>query len=43
MVSTKITLSMDGWHKNNSPKERTDGELYGQHGNNLSNGWKAQR
>ena len=32
--STKITRLKDGWHKNNSPKGWTDGELNGQHENN---------
>ena len=34
MVGTKITCSRDGWHKNNSPKGWTGGELYGRHENN---------
>ena len=28
MVGTKITCPRDGWHKNNSPKGWTGGELY---------------
>ena len=35
MVGTTITHSADGWHKNNSPKGGTDGELYGRHENIL--------
>ena len=31
MVGTRITCKRDGWHKNNSPKGWTDGELNGQH------------
>ena len=30
----KITRLRDGWHKNNSPKRWTDGELNDQHENN---------
>ena len=29
MVGTKITRPVDGWHKNNSPKGLTYGELDG--------------
>ena len=34
MVGKKITRPRDGWHKNNSPKGWSDGELNGQHKNN---------
>ena len=34
MVGTKISCPRDGWHKNNSPKGWTGGELYGRHQNN---------
>ena len=34
MDSTKITQLRDGWHKNNSQKGWTDGELNGKHENN---------
>ena len=43
MVSTKITRPVDGWHKNNSPKGGTGGELYGRHENNSPNEWTAQK
>ena len=33
-VGTEITRPRDGWHKNNSPKGWTDGELHGQHKSN---------
>ena len=41
MDSTKITRLRDGWHKNNSPKGWTDGELNGQHENNLPKDGKS--
>ena len=34
MSGTKITRLRDEWHKNDSPKGWTDGELNGQHENN---------
>ena len=34
MVGTKISCPRDRWHKNNSPKGWTGGELYGRHQNN---------
>ena len=34
--STKITRLRNGWHKNNSPKGLTDGELNSQDENNSS-------
>ena len=43
MVGTKITLSRDGRHKNNSTKGGTDGGLYGRQENNSPNGWMAQK
>ena len=35
MVGPKLTHLRDGWHKSNSPKGWTDGELYRRHENNL--------
>ena len=54
MVGTKITRPRDGWHKNNSPKGRTGGELYmvgtkitrprdGRHKNNSPKGMDGWR
>ena len=43
MAGTKITRPRDGWHKNNSPKGRMDGELYGGHENNSPKGWTTQK
>ena len=39
MDGTKITRPKDGCHKNNTPKERTDGESNGWLKNDLPKGW----
>ena len=38
----EITRLRDGWHKNNSPKGWTGGQLNGQHENNSPKNWTVQ-
>ena len=42
IVGTKITPPRDRQHKNNSPKEGTDGELNSRHEKDLPKGWMAE-
>ena len=42
VVGTKITLQVDGWHKNSSPKGWTDGESDGWARKKLAKGWRIK-